>query len=113
MWRLPIPTLFPYTTLFRSHQALQPARLRVQRRQAHELSLDLFPVGQGVEQETLIPIDGRDELPLAPFERDVSIPGGKNHPALGVQGHFCCTAKHGWTGELSPFLPTFSHLPPL
>src|SRR5688500_20080740 len=66
MWRLPIPTLFPYTTLFRSHQALQPARLRVQRRQAHELSLDLFPVGQGVEQEALIPIDGRDELPLAP-----------------------------------------------
>ena len=33
------------------------------------------------------------------------VPGGNDHPALGVQGDLGCTAKHDLEARISPILP--------
>ena len=47
------------------HEPLELPRLRVQARQAHQLAFDLLPVGQGIEKEALVTVDGDDQLALA------------------------------------------------
>ncbi len=44
------------------HQALQAPRVFVERRQAHQLAFDFFPVGQRINQQALVAID-RDDQP--------------------------------------------------
>src|SRR5476651_2858999 len=95
------------------HESLQPARLCMQARQAHELALDLLPVRQGIQEKALIAIDRHHELPLGTLGDLFSIPVGNDHPALVVQGYLCCTAKHGLERSIRPFPPTSSHFAPL
>src|SRR5215472_1256710 len=93
------------------HEPLQPPRRRVQARQAHELAFDLLPLGQGIDEETLVPVDGDDQFPLGEFVDLHAVTRGHDHPSLVVQGDLCCTAKHDVAGENSPIPPHF--LPPI
>ena len=76
------------------HQPLQPPRRRIEAWQAHQLAFDLFPLGQGIDEEALIPVHRDDQFSLGEIEDLLAVAGGHDHPPLVVQGNFCCTAKH-------------------
>ena len=76
------------------HQPLQPARRRIQARQAHQLAFDQLPLGQGINEEALVLVDGDHQLPCGELVDLLPVAVGHDHPPLVVQGDFCCTAKH-------------------
>jgi len=61
-------------------------------------------------EQALIPVDRDYQLSLAALEQALAVPGGHDHPALGIQRDFVCAAKHSsGTG----FAPISSHFFPL
>jgi len=58
------------------HQALQAAGPLMQSRQAHQLTFDLLPVRQRINQKAGITIHGNHEVALAALERALTLPGG-------------------------------------
>ena len=78
------------------HQPLQPPRLRVQGRQAHQLALDLFPVRQRIDEQALV---ARSTVATRrPWLRSsdvLAVPGRHGQPALvASRVTLLCTAKH-------------------
>jgi len=95
------------------HEPLQLARPGVHAGEAHQLAFDLFPLGQRVEKEALVLVDGENQFPLGALHELIPVPAGNDHPALGVQGDFRCTAKHDLERKSRPSSPTLTHFAPL
>src|SRR5690242_9245727 len=94
------------------HEALQPPRLRVQGRQAHQLALDQLPLRQRVDEKAAVSIDGYHEFPLGTLDDLLPITGGHDHSAFLIEGDFCGAAKHDrceGSTHLLPLSPTPCH----
>src|SRR5688572_17545912 len=89
------------------HEPLQPPRLRIEAGQAHQLSLDLFPIGQGIDEEALVPVYGDDHPTLGALDERLPVTPRDDHAALGIEGDLCCTAKHDLGATESPISPHF------
>ena len=73
---------------------MQPSRRGVEAGKGHQLAFDQLPLGQRIDEEALVAIDGDHQFPLGELIDLLAVAGGNDHPPLVVQGDFCCTAKH-------------------
>src|SRR3954447_18767080 len=95
------------------HQALQAPRDLVQRRQTHQLALDLLPFGQWIQQQTsILAIDGGHQTAIRAFEHALAVACWHCQPPFRVQRDFGCSPKHG-PPPLSELIPSkWAEAPP-
>src|SRR5690606_40752957 len=85
-----------------------PTRRSSDLRQAHELALDLFPFGQRIQQQAVIPIDRDHHLTATAARERFTIACGNREAPLAVQLQRADASEHGL-----PRFPAFVHNLPL
>jgi hypothetical protein len=77
------------------HQALQAPCERIQRRQAPQLQLDLFPFRQRVNEQAAVgAIHGCNQAPVGALDDALAITGRHGQPTFRIERHLVCTAEH-------------------
>src|SRR5690606_9737421 len=74
----------------------------VQAGQSNELALNLLPVGKRIDQQAVVTIDRRDEIPVRAGRDAFSVSTRNREPAFRIQRDFRSTAKHRWPGRAIP-----------
>ena len=100
------------------HEPLELACLRIQVGQAHQLAFDLFPVGQWIEKEAMVPVDGGHQLTVTTRLHPIPVAGRYRETPLGVESDFGGPTEHGdllsmVAAVLAGRHPISSHFSPL
>ena len=74
--------------------ALQIANARIEAGQRHQFLLDRFPVGQRIQQQTLVGVGSDDEAPGTAGEQRFAVTRGHREPAFTVQTELRYASKH-------------------